>query len=326
MGSLPMDTTLPTELLTLRQIARTVARGDDAESRIQDILRHLAVSHGLLRGRVLIADPPANQIYVRYAHGLTAAEMERGRFRVGEGVSGQVFETGVPALVPDVHEERAYLGRIVPRESLPAGAIAFLVVPVVRHHLPIGVLAALRPPNTTRPVQNDQAVMEVVAMLIAQILCAGGEVLPCNSPVTQGSKVVALPTVPVAIATSARREPPPTATPVVCREELCRHSRDMTLRVARQRHGEGRLHMAAALYLKVAEYHAGSAEAQVAASKLLEIVGYHEGRGNNRLAEDVLKRLDRVLDGGHSGGGDQSPGFGSWEGFGGSGGIGAHPR
>ncbi len=325
MGSLPITPALPTELQTLLQIARTVARGDDAESRIHDILRHLAVSHGLLRGRVLIADPAAGQIYVRYAHGLTAAEMERGRFRIGEGVSGQVFETGAPALVPDVHEESAYLGRIVPRESLPSEPVAFLVVPVVRHHLPIGVLAALRPPNTTRPVQSDQAVMEVVAMLIAQILCAAGETLPCNcAAVTHGSKVVALPTVPVDSATGARRELPPTPVPIVRREELRRHSRDMALRVARQRHGEGRLHMAAALYLKVAEYHPGSAEAQVAASRLLEIVGYHERQGNNRLAEDVLKRLDRVLDGGHCGSGEGS-GFGSWEGFGGSGGIGAHP-
>jgi hypothetical protein len=168
--------------------------------------------------------------------------------------------------------------------------------------------------------------MEVVAMLIAQILCASGEALPCHYPVTQGSKVVALPTVPVATATGARREPPPTPAPAVRREELRRHSRDLTLRIALQRHGEGRLHIAADLYLKVATCHPESQEAQLAMSKLLEIVGYHERQGNNRLAEDVLQRLEQVFDGGHCGVGDQGSAFGSWEGFRGSGGIGAHPR
>ena len=89
MDNTTIDAAPGADLLALQQVARIVSRGDDAESRIQDILRHLAGSPGLVRGRVMLADPSAGEIYIRYAHGLTHEELERGRYRIGEGVSGR---------------------------------------------------------------------------------------------------------------------------------------------------------------------------------------------------------------------------------------------
>ncbi len=105
MDTTEIDTPPGAELLALQQVARIVSRGDGVESRIQDILRHLAGSPGLVRGRVMLADPSAGEIYICYAHGLTPAELARGRYRIGEGVSGRVFQTGQAALIANVHDE-----------------------------------------------------------------------------------------------------------------------------------------------------------------------------------------------------------------------------
>jgi len=292
MDTTEIDTAPGAELLALQQIARVVSRGDDAESRIQDILRHLAGSPGLVRGRVMLADPSAGEIYVRYAHGLTPAELERGRYRIGEGVSGRVFLTGEAALVANVHDEPGYLARAVARDSLPPEQIAFLAVPIVRDHLPVGVLAAHRLRNHERSAQCDLALMEVIATLIAQILCTDPQARPWAAPMPQEPR-------------SARSLVSPGAA------DPDSASRDLMARMAAQRHAQGRLHQAADLYLKVAGQYHGSEQALLAKSKLLEIAGYYEGRGATRLAADVLDRLQRALEEG-GGGPDGSRGLDSW--------------
>lgn len=277
MDTTDNDTAPGAELLALQQVARIVSRGEDAESRIQDILRHLASAVGLVRGRVMLADPAAGEIYIRYAHGLTPAELERGRYRVGEGVSGQVFRTGEAALVANIHDEPGYLARAIDRGAIPPEQIAFLAVPIVRDHLPVGVLAAHRVRNPARSARADLALLEVVATLIAQVLCAEAEAQPWMPPLVAE------------------------APPVDGRcPETDRESRDLTLRLAQQRHTEGRLHQAVDLYLKVAGAHAGTDQALLAKSKLIEVARYYEGRGATRLAADVLDRLQRALDAGRA--------------------------
>lgn len=328
----PLNHTPPgADLLALLQISRIVSRGDDGESRLQDILRYLAVSHRLVRGRVLIADPEAREIYVRYAHGLTPVEVGRGRYRVGEGVTGRVFETGEAVLVADVHQDPGFLARVEDRDAIPPEKIAFLAVPIVRDDLPIGVLAALCRYDEECSPQSDLALMEVIATLIAPVLCASGQSGPWVCPMTEGSRASCSPSV-----RSLPPVPPARIAGGAGRGDLGRTSTDLMLRMAQQRHGEGRLHLAAGLYLKVVEQEPGAGQAQVAASKLLEIAHYHENKGNARLAADVLERLQRVLDGGvvaagqrSDPGGDDDSGFGPWDSFRdsrGSGGIGARVR
>ena len=316
------DNTLPgADLLALRQVSRIVSRGDDAESRIQDVLRHLAVSHRLVRGRVLIADAGARQIYIRYAHGLTPAEMERGRYGVGEGVTGRVFASGQAVLIADVHEDPSFLRRVEDPGEIPPGRVAFLCVPILREDQAIGVLAALCRCSEDSSPHSDIALMEIIAALIASVLCASGQSEPWVCPRSCDASA------------SCVAEPP--SARVQGGADQGRANRDLMLRMGQQRHAEGRLHLAADLYLKVVDQDARSAEAETAAAKLLEISRYHEGKGNPRLAADVLSRLARVRDDAVSAGGRcrdplTNHGFGGWDSFDDTadsgGGIGARMR
>ncbi len=261
-----------TELAELQCIAHIVCRGDAAESRIQDILRYLDERGGLKRGRVLLADLTAGEVYIRYAHGLTAGELEDGRYRFGEGVCGRVFQVGESALAtgPDA----APGDRPLARDTLKPDEIAFIAVPIVRDDLPIGVLAAERRADHRGPVASDLALLEVVATLITEVLSIDGQA-PAWVP-------------PVWIAPAVEH-------PRLALTDPDAAARDLMLRMARQRHGEGRLYLAADLYLRLASEYPGTEESLIARSKLLEIAGYHESRGNPRLAAGVLDRLRHAL-------------------------------
>ncbi len=276
MDSTAVDSPPEGDLLVLQQISRIVSRGDAAESRIQDILRHLAGAPGLMRGRVLLADPDAGTIYIRYAHGMTPAELERGHYRIGEGMSGRVFQTGEAALVANIHDEPDYLARATARDALPE-QIAFLAVPIVCAHLPIGVLAAHRLPNSARSARADLALLEVIATLIGQILVTDEQSEPR-----------------LATAQAVLRSAPVAAGRDAGEGEHDGVHRDLLLRTAEQLYGQGRLHLAADRFLRITALRPASDETRAAQNRLLEIAGYYEKRGANRLALDVLERLRRA--------------------------------
>jgi Nif-specific regulatory protein len=156
--------------LVVQQAARIVSRGDAPETTIQSILRLLSQLLGLNRGRVLLPDPRTGTLNIRYAYGLTDAERARGRYAIGEGVSGRVFESGQVALVQDIDDEPAYLTRAVVRDVLPQEPVAFIALPIQQNEDTVGVLAVHRLRQRERPFQRDLALLQVITTFIAQTL------------------------------------------------------------------------------------------------------------------------------------------------------------
>lgn len=157
------------ELLVVQEAARLITRSSDPQPAAQGILRLLSQLLGLNRGRVLLPDEDG-ALSIRYAYGLTGEERERGRYRIGEGITGRVYQTGQMALIQDIDDEPTYLGRAVERTTLPDEAVAYLAVPVVHDDKPIGVLAVHRLRNRVRPFRRDLALLQVIATFIAQAL------------------------------------------------------------------------------------------------------------------------------------------------------------
>jgi len=158
------------ELLVVQEAARLITRSTDPEPAIQGILRLLSQLLGLNRGRVLLPSSEVGTLEIQYSYGLTAQEKARGRYMIGEGVSGRVFQTGQVALIQDVDEEPTYLARAVDRTTLPDEAVAFIAVPIVIDEFPAGVLAVHRLRKRERPFQRDVALLQVLATFIGQTL------------------------------------------------------------------------------------------------------------------------------------------------------------
>ena len=158
------------ELLVVQEAARLITRSSDPAPAVQGILRLLSQLLGLNRGRVLLPNPGSGALEIRYAYGLTDEERARGRYLIGEGVSGRVYQTSQLALIQNIDDEPTYLGRAVDRTTLPDEAVAYLAVPIIQEEKPVGVLAVHRLRNRLRPFQRDLALLQVIATFIAQVL------------------------------------------------------------------------------------------------------------------------------------------------------------
>ncbi|MBI3810812.1 MAG: nif-specific transcriptional activator NifA [Nitrospirae bacterium] len=157
------------ELTALYEISRALAFSLNLKETSRKILEILASILDMRRGTVTLLDPETGDLVIETAHGLTDEEIARGRFKVGEGVTGRVFEKGEPMIVPDVGREPLFLNRTRSRGDLTKERIAFLCMPVKIHGETIGVLSVDRLFRYgSSDFEDDVRVLTVVASLIGQ--------------------------------------------------------------------------------------------------------------------------------------------------------------
>ena len=89
------------------ELTRTVALNEVTGP----VLQRMAARMGMLRGTITILNRATGAIVIEDAFGLSPHEMERGRYALGEGITGRVIATGEPAIVPDVVDEPLFLDR-----------------------------------------------------------------------------------------------------------------------------------------------------------------------------------------------------------------------
>jgi phosphotransferase system enzyme I (PtsP) len=103
--------------------------------------------------------------------GLRAEAVGVTRLRIGEGIIGLVAATAQPLNLPDAQNHPAFVYR---GETGEAPYASMLAVPVRRAGMTLGVLA-VQNRNPRRFDADEVEVLETVAMLLAEMLAAGGE-------------------------------------------------------------------------------------------------------------------------------------------------------
>ena len=165
------------ELLLMREVMKLVGRSLAPAFVLREMLHLMSELLGLNRGRMVLADDataaqpkPARTASIRHAYGLTAGQVASGVYRWGEGITGRVLATGLPAIVQDVDAEPLFLFRCVPRSQLPPQTVAFLALPIEVNGATIGVLACHRIRSRQRHLNDDLALLRILATLAGQLL------------------------------------------------------------------------------------------------------------------------------------------------------------
>jgi len=132
------------ELGILFDIARTLDQHVELRSALGPLLSLLETRAGLTRGMVTLLDRSVGMLKIEEAYGLTETEKERGRYRLGEGLVGRVFESGNALIVPDLSKEPRFLNRAGGRAVGDLVGVAYYCVPIHSGGSVIGTLSAER--------------------------------------------------------------------------------------------------------------------------------------------------------------------------------------
>ncbi len=153
---------------TLVEISEALASAFDLETALDSILQVFSDVLEMQRGTITLVDPSTNELHIEVAHGLTKEEKERGRYKVGEGITGRVVATGQPMVVPDVGAEPLFLNRTQARKDLRDRRFAFLCVPIKAGNKVIGALSVDHFFRGDISFEEDIKLLTIIAALVGQ--------------------------------------------------------------------------------------------------------------------------------------------------------------
>ena len=151
------------------EISQALNEHLDLKTSLYKVLDILSSSMEMDRGTVSILNPLRNEISIEVAHSLSPSTIERVKYKLGEGITGRVIQTGKPVTIPKISEEPDFLDRTAARKK-GKGLIelSFICVPIKRGKQVIGALSVDCVYDKGYPLKEGQKLLSVVATMIAQ--------------------------------------------------------------------------------------------------------------------------------------------------------------
>jgi Nif-specific regulatory protein len=154
------------EITALYEISKLLGSSLNLKANFRGVMGVLSEYLDMKRGTVALRS--GSEVSILAAYGMTEEEIKRGRYRIGEGIIGQVAKHGSPIVVPNIGEEPFFLNRTRSREMIKKENIAFLCVPIKFKNEILGVLSVDRLFVKGVTFEEDLRLLKIIASLLAQ--------------------------------------------------------------------------------------------------------------------------------------------------------------
>ncbi|MCU0559160.1 MAG: GAF domain-containing protein, partial [Desulfobacterales bacterium] len=155
------------EISLLYEISTALNEHLDLKRSLYKVLDILSSSMRMVRGTITLLDPLRNEINIEVAHGISRSAIERVRYKLGEGVTGQVIETGKAVAIPRIGDEPRFLDRTASRRKKEDQDLSFFCVPIKKGSQVIGALSVDRPHDGSYSLDGGKRLLSVIATMIA---------------------------------------------------------------------------------------------------------------------------------------------------------------
>lgn len=157
-------------LSCLYKVTKTLTSRANLKESLLRIVEILREEKKMDNGTVTIVNPITRELEIEVAFGISAEARKRGRYKLGEGITGKVVATGEPILVPQIGEEPMFLNRTRTRGDEGKKKSSFLCVPIKTNNQSIGALSVdrLYENDFGTESEKDLRFLMVVSRIIAQ--------------------------------------------------------------------------------------------------------------------------------------------------------------
>jgi len=155
------------ELATLHAIAKILAQPTDLRDELEQFLREMSSRLGMKRGMISLFDREKNEVWLDIAHDVDIEGMDV-TYKPGEGITGEVAQTGRPMAVANLGHSTHFLDRTGARRHLNRSELAFLCVPIIYDDHVVGVLSADKIALEVENLDQELAMLSAIAELMAK--------------------------------------------------------------------------------------------------------------------------------------------------------------
>ena len=157
------------DISVLYEITKVLALSVNLRDCLGRIMEILSENTGMINGTVSIINPLTGQLEIEVAHGMSAEARKRGKYKLGEGITGRVVAEGAPIVVPQISEEPLFLNRTRARGDISRQKMfSFICVPIKHGTQTIGALSIDREYRKGLDFDQDLRFLAVISGLIAQ--------------------------------------------------------------------------------------------------------------------------------------------------------------
>ena len=154
-------------LSTLLEASQALSGTLNFKASLQRVIGILMREHGVVRGMVTMVKE--GELVVEAAEGFE--DRARAiRYKIGEGITGKVVESGKPIVVPRVSREPSFLNRAGRRADAARHELSFICVPIILQRAPVGALGVDLRFKPDRDFDSSVQFFGIVSSMIAQAL------------------------------------------------------------------------------------------------------------------------------------------------------------
>jgi Nif-specific regulatory protein len=157
------------ELTAILEVSKVLTTSFALEKNLLSVMSTIGTLLEMQRGCVFLLDHLSGELRIVAAHGLAKHNIEKGKYRIGEGIVGRVLEKKIPMVIPNIGKEPLFLNKTGSRPE--KDGISFLCIPIMLKNEVLGVLSVDRIYSKKQGnVDDDLRVLKIVSSLIAQFI------------------------------------------------------------------------------------------------------------------------------------------------------------
>ncbi|MGH7213902.1 MAG: sigma 54-interacting transcriptional regulator [Tepidisphaeraceae bacterium] len=158
-------------LATLTEIGQILSSTLELRDGFQKMMQIISDKLDMHRGTLVLLDESTGRLRTEAALGLTREEIERGKYALGEGVTGNVVATGRARIIADCRNEPDFLNR-TGRLNAQSGsqALSYFCVPIKIEGRTAGALSIDKPFISDEQLRSDASFLNIISAFLAQAI------------------------------------------------------------------------------------------------------------------------------------------------------------
>ncbi len=159
------------ELSILTEVGHILASTLELRESFGRVMQIIADKLNMRRGTLVLLDESTGRLRIEAGIGVTAEEMDKGRYALGEGITGNVVATGRPRVISDIRVEPDFLNRLGRHYTDENGPpISFICIPIKIEGRTVGALSVDKPFISEDQLKSDQTFLDIIAAFLAQAI------------------------------------------------------------------------------------------------------------------------------------------------------------
>lgn len=154
------------KLTDLLEMSQTLGSTLNLKSGMSRVLEILEEHHGALSSSIMLLDGDTGDLVSEAAAGMSWQTARKARFRVGEGITGRVVQSGKPVVVPRVSHEPLFLNRTGILKESGKDEISFICVPIAVDNKTVGALGVTLAYSKDGHYDREMKFFGIVASMI----------------------------------------------------------------------------------------------------------------------------------------------------------------